>query len=153
MAGKGNEDIKASQVNSDLWKIILERSRSFLQKNKGHTVIVSIRESISDRIKHFFTWRELCYTQVYLSRSLRVWLVSTTAKDQPFCQCRKSHVSCFHPCHGAKSFLCSRSGYWRGEEKNEHCGDFNSCKVFHCIAQSISVPCQRRRKRSSAVSV
>ena len=71
MAGEGNEDIKASQVNFDLWTILLEYSRSFLQKNKGHTVIVRIRESIYDRIKHFWLVKNST-THRYISQGLCV---------------------------------------------------------------------------------
>ena len=50
--------------------------------------------AVLEFIKHFLTCNELYYTHVYLSKSLRLWLVSTRAKDQPFCQYRRSHVSC-----------------------------------------------------------
>lgn len=47
---------------------------------------------------------------------------------------RRSQVSCFHPFDNAKSSLWSRSGHRHGDEKkNEHCGDFVSCKVFSCF--------------------
>ena len=124
--------------------------------HKEHTVIDRIRKAISDQINNF--WLAKNYTRISfkISASLRtscplggiarsqrkphacVWFVNTRARDQPFCQYRRSYVSCFHPCH---SKMISPESHWTltwRREKSGHSDDFLSCKVFrNCSAQCI----------------
>ena len=85
------------------------------------------------------------------SQNLKVTTNLQHKKNRKEClKYRRSQVSCFHRFDNAKSSLWSRSGHRHGyEKKNEHCGDFVSCKVFSCFPKCMSVSFERRRKWSA----
>ena len=75
------------------------------------------------------------------SQNLKVITNLKRKKNREEClKYRRSQVSCFHPLI-LQNHLCGVAVVtdMATRKKNEHCGDYLSCKVFSCFPKCMSV--------------